>query len=137
LDGDVFAAYEAGHTPVPKAVMLAVAAIERGLEAPGVPERGARERWVAVVSDMTRYARGEPVFGEMVLAGDRDRLAEFVRMAKAGPDPDIALTDPALHATLMAACCRARAAGVARCRIPRPPLPVPCQATERSSLPPP
>lgn len=109
-------AYEDGRKKVPRIVLLAARAVERGLEPLQAPVPGARDLWVRLIDDMTRYAKGEPVVGEILKARDRDRLNAFLQMVRSGPEPSLALTDPALFSTLQEACTRAFLLGVGQYR---------------------
>jgi transcriptional regulator with XRE-family HTH domain len=109
--------YEDGRLPVPKVVLLAARAIERGLEPLRAPAPGARELWITLVADMKRYAAGEPVVGELLRARDLDRLGAFLSLVRSGPDPDLAITDPSLFLALQEACTRAHLAGIGKYRV--------------------
>jgi len=110
----MLAYYEAGAHPVPRAIMLAVRALAAGLD-----DRPTmtRERWVTLVANLLEYGRGTPVVGRMLKARDRQGLADFVDFVRKGPDPDLALTDPALFQSLRSAVTRAQLAGLARYRV--------------------
>ncbi|MBY0332276.1 MAG: helix-turn-helix transcriptional regulator [Acetobacteraceae bacterium] len=109
--------YESGESAVPMPVLLAARALENGLGPLQAPQRASRERWVALVEDMKRYAQGEPVVGQLLKGREYRRLQEFLNMVRGGPDPDLALTDPALYMTLRRACTRAHLAGLSKYRL--------------------
>jgi len=109
--------YESGESAVPRPVMLAARALENGLSPLQAPQRASRERWVTLVGDMKRYAQGEPVVGQLLKRREYGRLQEFLNMVRGGPDPDLALTDPALYMTLRLACTRAHLAGLSKYRL--------------------
>lgn len=108
--------YESGSHPVPRTVQLAVEALEAGLtpSAESMARPGARERWVWLVDAMRSYGRGEPVVGRMLRARDREGLVDLLAFMRRGPDPQLALTDPALFRTLREGCTRAHLAGLGR-----------------------
>jgi hypothetical protein len=110
----MLAYYEAGTYPVGRTTKLAVRALAAGLD-----DRPAmtRDRWVALVGHLLEYERGVPVVGRMVKAGDRQGLQDFLDFVRAGPNPDLALTDPALFQTLRAAVTRAQLGGLAKYRV--------------------
>ena len=70
-----------------------------------------RERWVTLVRNLLDYGRGEPVVGRMLRERDRDGLRDFLAFVRRGPDPDLALTDPALFQSLRSAVTRAQLGG--------------------------
>lgn len=115
LSRRMLAYYESGQHAAPVTVLLAARALEKGVGMLSPPSRGARERWVAMVSDLTAYAGGEPVVGRLMRARERERLRAFLDMVRTGPDPKLALTDPALFLTLRRGCTRAQMAGLAAC----------------------
>jgi transcriptional regulator with XRE-family HTH domain len=105
----MLAYYESGEFEVPKTVLLAV----RYLANTGDTERTlGRDRWVGVVDAMLRYARGEPVVGEFLKGRQLDRLADLVELGRRGPDPRLALTDPALFRALRDGSTKMHMAGV-------------------------
>ena len=55
----------------------------------------------------------------MLRARDRRGLADFLAFVRRGPDPALALTDPALFRALRAAVTRAQFSGLARYRLAR------------------
>jgi len=113
----MLAYYEAGERPVPRAVMLAIHALAAGLD-DGLQGKGqARERWVVLVRNVLDYAAGVPVVGRMLRARDHLNLADFLEFVRQGPEPDMALTDPALFRSLREVVTRAKLAGPARYRI--------------------
>ncbi len=113
----MLAYYEAGGHRVPRAILLAARALKAGLEnAPG-GGGDARERWVVLVRNVVGYGRGEPVVGRMLRERDRRGIADFLAFVKRGPDPALALTDPALFRTLRSAVTAAQLAGLARYRL--------------------
>ena len=110
----MLAYYETGEYPTPRAVRLATRALAAGL---GYDKPLTRERWVTLVQNMLEYGRGEPVVGHMLRAGDREHLDDFLGFVRRGPDADLALTDPSLFQSLVAAVTRAHLAGLARFRL--------------------
>lgn len=98
----------------PRAVLLAIRALAAGLD-----QRPAmtRQRWVTLVDNLLEYGRGTPVVGRMLKAHDRQGLADFLDFVRRGPNPDLALTDPALFQSLRAAVTRAQLSGLARYRV--------------------
>ena len=100
--------------PTPRAVLLATRALAVGL---GDERDFPRERWVTLVRNLLDYGQGEPVVGRMLRERDRDGLRDFLAFVRRGPDPDLALTDPALIQSLRSAVTRAQLGGVARFRI--------------------
>ena len=66
------------------------------------------------MQNLLAYGQGEPVVGRMLRAGDRDHLVDFLGFVRRGPDADLALTDPSLYQSLIAAVTRAHLAGLAR-----------------------
>ncbi len=105
----MLAYYESGEFDVPKTVLLAV----RHLANTGDTERTlGRDRWVGVVDAMLRYTRGEPVVGEFLKARQLDQLADLIELGRRGPDPRLALTDPALFRALREGSTRMHMAGV-------------------------
>lgn len=117
LSRRMLAYYEGGEHEVPRSVLLAARALERGLEPLAAPAPGARERWVAAVDDLRAYGRGDPVVGKLMRQRERARLGAFLAIVASGPDPRLAMTDPALFRTLQAACTRAQLAGLGRYRL--------------------
>jgi hypothetical protein len=53
----------------------------------------------------------------MLKARDKPGLADFLAFVRRGPDPDLALTDPALFQSLSASVTRAQLAGLAHFRL--------------------
>jgi transcriptional regulator with XRE-family HTH domain len=107
----MLAYYETGEYAVPRTVLLAVLALAANLaERPTM----TRERWVTLVGNLRQYGSGVPVVGRMMQARDLQGLRDFLDFVMIGPDPDLALTDPALFQTLRAAVTRAQLAGLAR-----------------------
>ncbi len=113
----MLAYYERGQHVVPRYVLLAARALERGLEPLAAPVPGARERWVKTVDDLRAYGRGDAVVGRLLRQRERARLEAFLAAVASGPDPRLAMTDPALFRTLQAACTRAQLAGLGRYRL--------------------
>jgi transcriptional regulator with XRE-family HTH domain len=114
----MLAYYEAGGHLVPRAILLAARALAAGLDhAPGGAD--ARERWVGLVRTVLEYGRGAPVVGRMLRDRDHRSLADFLAFVKKGPDPALALTDPALFKSLRSAVTAAQLAGLARFRLDR------------------
>lgn len=114
----MLAYYEAGGYKVPRAILLAARALGAGLDhAPG--GKDARERWVVLVRNVVEYGRGSPVVGRMLRERDRRGIADFLAFVKKGPDPALALTDPALFRSLRSAVTDAQLAGLARYRLGR------------------
>lgn len=60
---------------------------------------------------------GVPVVGQMLKAGDRAGLSDFLAFVKRGPNPDLALTDPALFQSRRAAATPGQLAGFAHYRV--------------------
>jgi hypothetical protein len=110
----MLAYYEAGTHPVPRAILLAIRALAAGLD-----DRATmtRERWVTLTANLLEYGHGTPVVGRMLKARDRQGLGDFLDFVRKGPDPHLALTDPALFQSLRAAVTRAQLAGLARYRV--------------------
>ena len=101
--------YEGGAHAVPRTVMLAI----RSLSNLGGFERSlGRDRWVRAVDALLRYGRGEPVVGQLLKARRLDDLADLLDLARSGPDPATALTDPSLFKALRDAGTRMHLAGV-------------------------
>lgn len=71
-----------------------------------------RERWVKAVDMSRRFVSGENVIGEMISKGMWQELRDFMDLARLGPDPDLALTDPSLFMTLREAGTRAYLSGL-------------------------
>lgn len=113
----MLAYYEAAEKPVPRTVLLAARALSADMEPLGPPVPRAREKWVRLVEDMRDYARGKPVIGEILKSRDTERLKEFLAMVRMGPDPKLALTDPALFRVVSESVTRARLAGLAEFRV--------------------
>lgn len=111
----MLAYYESGTHPV----QLAVEALDAGLTpaAEELVRPGARDRWVWLVDAMRSYGRGEPVVGRMLRARDREGLVELLAFMRRGPDPQLALTDPALFRMLREGCTRAHLAGLGRATV--------------------
>ena len=107
----MLAYYETGEHPTPRSVRLATRALAAGL---GFDTPLTRDRWVTLVQNLLAYGQGEPVVGRMLRAGDRDHLVDFLGFVRRGPDADLALTDPSLYQSLVAAVTRAHLAGLAR-----------------------
>lgn len=107
----MLAYYETGDHPAPRAIQLAVKALSAGME-PDAPPKDARRRWVALVERMRAYGDGAPVFGQLLRARDEEGLADMLRFVRLGPDPRLAMTDPALFKTLRGACTKAQLAGL-------------------------
>jgi hypothetical protein len=76
-----------------------------------------RDRWVILVGHLLEYERRTPVVGRMPKARDRKGLRDFLDFVRSGPDPDLALTDPALFQTLRSTVTLARLGGLAKFRI--------------------
>lgn len=110
----MLAYYETGQRPVPRTVMLAARALAAGLDAAADEPGYSRERWVTLVHNLLDYGAEIPVVGRMLKARDRQGLADFLAFVRRGPDPSLALTDPALFRALRAAVTRAQLAGLAR-----------------------
>ena len=110
------AEYETGDNPV-SAGSAAARALEHRLEPLSMNPDGARERWVALVDDARAYFNGEPVISRLLRESDRGRLRRFLSFIIVGPDPRLALTDPALYQTLRTSCTRALLAGWGRYRV--------------------
>lgn len=110
----MLAYYGSGKRPVPRTVELAVQALDAGLSpvSDQVSRPGARQRWVRLVEQMRAYGHGEPVLGQIPHARDREELADVLAFIRQGPDPRLALTDPALFKTLRSACTRAQLVGL-------------------------
>ena len=106
--------YETGEHSTPRAVLLAVRALVSGL---GDEGDFPRERWVTLVRNLLDYGQGEPVVGRMLRDRDGDGLHDFLAFVRRGPDPDLALTDPALFQSLRSAVTRAQLGGLAQFRI--------------------
>lgn len=105
--------YEAGKSRIPPAIVLATRALAAGLGyGPGGGD--ARERWVVLVRNVLDYGRGMPVVGRMLRERDYRGIADFLAFVKKGPDPALALTDPALFRSLRSAVTCAQLAGLAR-----------------------
>lgn len=113
----MLAYYEAGERVVPRAILLAVRALAGGLDEDRCAEGLDRERWVILIERLLDYGSGVPVVGRMLRARDRRGLADFLAFVRRGPDPALALTDPALFQSLRAAVTRAQLAGLARYRL--------------------
>ena len=112
----MLAYYESGGHRVPRAILLAARALAAGLD--NDPCGGdARERWVLLVRNVVDYGRGSPVVGRMLREGDHRGMADFLAFVKKGPDPALALTDPALFRSLRSAVTAAQLAGLARFRV--------------------
>ena len=113
----MLAYYESGERPVPRSVILAVRALVAGLDDEAGSPGDARARWVGLVQNVLEYGRGDPVVGRMLRLGDRHALADFLSFVRQGPDPTMALTDPALFTSLRAAVTRAQLSGLAQYRV--------------------
>lgn len=115
----MLAYYESGAHPVPRTVQLAVEALDVGLTpaAETLTRPDARDRWVWLVNAMRCYGRGEPVVGRMLLARDREGLVALLAFIRRGPDPQLALTNPALFRMLRDGCTRAHVAGLGRATV--------------------
>lgn len=113
----MLAYYESGERPVPRAVLLAVKALTAGLQEGPEAEGLTRERWVVVVKNVMDYGVGEPVVGRLLRERNRRAMGDFLAFIKRGPDPALALTDPALFRTLRSAVTRAQLSGLARYRM--------------------
>ena len=112
----MLAYYESGGHRVPRAILLAARALAAGLD--NDPCGGdARERWVLLVRNVVDYGRGSPVVGRMLRERDHRGMADFLAFVKRGPDPALALTDPALFRSLRSAVTTARLAELARFRV--------------------
>jgi len=112
----MLAYYESGVRAVPRAILLAVKALAAGLDV-AEPEPMTRERWVTVVRDVMDYGTGVPVVGRMLRERDRRRLEDFLTFIRRGPDPALALTDPALFMSPRSATTRAQVSGIAQYRM--------------------
>jgi hypothetical protein len=110
----MLAYYETGEHKTPRAVLLATRALAAGL---GDARDFPRERWVTLVRNLLDYGQGEPVVGRMLRERDRDGSRDFLAFVRRGPDPDLALTDPALFQSLRSAVTRAQLGGLAQFRI--------------------
>jgi transcriptional regulator with XRE-family HTH domain len=105
----MLAYYEDGVYPVPKTVLLAV----RHLANSGHAERSfGRDRWVGAVKALLSYGRGEPIVGRLLRERRLDELADVLDLARCGPDPRTALTDPALFMALRDASTKMHLAGL-------------------------
>ena len=74
---------------------------------------------MVLVRRLLEYGEGVPVVGRMLKARDRQGLADFLAFVKRGPDPALALTDPALFQALRASVTRAQLSGLAHYRLAR------------------
>jgi len=108
----MLAYYEAGERPVPRAILLAQRAISSGLGRVIEDTPSTRERWVELVRSVLSYGAGEPVVGRLIRGGEAEQLAGFLTFIRQGPDPSLALTDPALFRSLRAAITRAQLGGL-------------------------
>ncbi len=118
LSTRMLAYYESAEREVPRHVMLAVRmlAAEAGLRLPaGGMDRSA---WVSSVDNAVAYARGEPVVGRFMKNGQHADLRNLLILLRSGPDPDLALTDPALFRTLREAGTKAFLSGIGSLRVP-------------------
>lgn len=109
--------FEAGERPIPRAILLAVRALDASLPPLCPPDPASRERWAQVVADMRAYAAGEAVVGYLLKSREFGRLREFLALVASGPETRMALTDPALFRMLSEAVLKARLAGLAEYRI--------------------
>ncbi len=110
----MLAYYESGRHPVPRTVELAAQALDAGMvpASEEIQRADARRRWVRLVEVMRAYGRGEPVVGQMMKALDHEGLSDFLAFVRRGPDPRLAMTDPALFKTLRTACTKAQLSGL-------------------------
>jgi len=113
----MLAYYETGERPVPRAIRLAVQALAAGLEEDSGEQGLTRERWVALVKNITDYRKGAPVVGRMLRQRDVQGLRDFLSFVRRGPDPALALTDPALFIAMREAATKAHLAGLSRYRV--------------------
>ncbi|WP_332714360.1 helix-turn-helix domain-containing protein [Pelagibacterium mangrovi] len=105
----MYAYYEAGEKNLPVKVFLACNALSRG-KTPhfSLP----RERWARTVDRLVRYALGENVVGPMVRQRQWQALRDFMDVIKFGPEPELAMTDPALFAAIRTAGTKAYLSGL-------------------------
>jgi transcriptional regulator with XRE-family HTH domain len=89
--------FESGEKPIPKHLDLTIRALLNEMS----PEFDmGRNRWVKAVENLLSYGRGEPVLGRLLRTGNSQEILDFLALAKYGPSPDTALTDPALFRAL-------------------------------------
>lgn len=113
----MLAYYESGERSVPRAILLAVRALTAGLQATPESEALTRDRWVIMVKNVMDYGAGDPVVGRMLKERNRQGLDDFLTYIRRGPDPALALTDPALFRSLRSAVTKAQLSGLARYRM--------------------
>jgi len=77
-----------------------------------------RERWVKAVDHLLRYGSGEPVAGRLLRQRRLQDLTDMLDLARRGPDPAMAMTDPARFTALRNAATKAYLAGLLMFRVP-------------------
>ncbi len=132
VSDDEYLSFETGEKDTPLNLIKRSRQLEQNPEAMKYVDL-PRERWVDLVQRAKQINAGEPIIGRMMVNGMWQELRDLMDLARLGPNPQLAITDPKLFVSLREAGTKIYLSGIMEFPLPSAPFdryPQPKKANE-------
>jgi len=121
VSDDEYLAFETGDKDTPLKIVKRSRQLEQNPDAMRYLDL-PRERWVDVVERAKQINAGEPIVGRLMVNGMWQELRDLMDLARLGPNPQLAITDPKLFVSLREAGTKIYLSGIMEFPLPSPPF---------------